>query len=134
MSVLDRVHWIDLPSHGDERGVLTVIEGEQDIPIAIKRIFYVHDVIEDRGGHAHTDSIEIIIGISGIFQVVLSDGENSRIYDLTDPTRGLFVPPMTFIEMRNFSLGAVCLVVTDTHYDISKSLSNWEDYLAAVKA
>lgn len=133
MSVLDRVHWIDLPSHGDERGVLTVIEEEQDVPIIIKRIFYVHDVIEDRGGHAHTDTIEIIIGISGTFQVVLSDGENSRIYDLTDPTRGLFVPPMTFIQIRKFSPGAVCLVVTDTHYDMSKSLRSWKAYLEVMQ-
>jgi dTDP-4-dehydrorhamnose 3,5-epimerase-like enzyme len=134
MSVLDRVHWIDLPSHGDERGVLTVIEGEQDIPIPIKRIFYVHHVTEDRGGHAHRDTVEVIIAVYGTFQVILSDGDHSHTYDLIDPTRGLYVPPMTFIEMRNFSPGAVCLVVTDTHYDMSKSLRNWEDYLGVVKA
>lgn len=132
MTTLDAVRWISLPSHQDTRGVLTSIEAMQDIPIDIKRIFYMHHVVADRGGHAHTDTDQVLIGMAGQFQVDLSDGQTSQTYLFNDPTRGLYVPRLIFTNLYNFSPGAVCLVLANTHYDMSKSIRSWEDYLRAI--
>ncbi|MBN1978716.1 MAG: FdtA/QdtA family cupin domain-containing protein [Anaerolineae bacterium] len=130
--VLDAVHWIDLPSNVDERGVLTSIESGQDIPFEIKRLFYMHHIATDRGGHAHTDTEQVVTAAAGRFKMDLSDGISTRTYILDDPTRGVYTPPMVFIKLYDFSPGAVCLVLASTHYDIEKSLRSWEAYLEAI--
>ena len=131
-SVLDAVRWVELPSNVDERGVLTSIESGQDIPFEIKRIFYMHHIITDRGGHAHTDTEQVVTAAAGRFKMDLSDGVSTRTYVLDDPTRGVYTPPMVFIELYDFSPGAVCLVLASTHYDIEKSIRSWEAYLEAI--
>ena len=131
-SVLDAVRWVELPSNVDERGVLTSIESGQDIPFEIKRIFYMHHIITDRGGHAHADTEQVVTAAAGRFKMDLSDGVDTRTYVLDDPTRGVYTPPMVFIELYDFSPGAVCLVLASTHYDIGKSIRSWEAYLEAI--
>ena len=131
-SVLDAVRWVELPSNVDERGVLTSIESGQDIPFEIKRIFYMHHIITDRGGHAHADTEQVVTAAAGRFKMDLSDGVDTRTYVLDDPTRGVYTPPMVFIELYDFSPGAVCLVLASTHYDIGKSIRSWEAYLEAL--
>ena len=131
-SVLDAVRWVELPSNVDERGVLTSIESGQDIPFEIKRIFYMHHITTDRGGHAHTDTEQVVTAAAGRFKMDLSDGVDTRTYVLDDPTRGVYTPPMVFIELYDFSPGAVCLVLASTHYDIEKSIRSWEAYLEAI--
>ena len=131
-SVLDAVRWVELPSNVDERGVLTSIESGQDIPFEIKRIFYMHHIITDRGGHAHADTEQVVTAAAGRFKMDLSDGVDTRTYVLDDPTRGVYTPPMVFIELYDFSPGAVCLVLASTHYDIEKSIRSWEAYLEAL--
>ena len=131
-SVLDAVRWVELPSNVDERGVLTSIESGQDIPFEIKRIFYMHHIITDRGGHAHADTEQVVTAAAGRFKMDLSDGVDTRTYVLDDPTRGVYTPPMVFIELYDFSPGAVCLVLASTHYDIEKSIRSWEAYLEAI--
>jgi dTDP-4-dehydrorhamnose 3,5-epimerase-like enzyme len=133
-SVLDAVRWIDLPSNVDARGVLTSIESGQDTPFEIKRLFYMHHIATDRGGHAHTDTEQVVVAAAGSFKMDLSDGTNTQTYILDDPTRGVYMPPMVFIKLYAFSAGAVCLVLASTHYDIKKSIRSWEDYLKAIKA
>ena len=88
MSVLDSVKWIDFRSVVDQRGVLTSIEGGVDLPLEIKRIFYMHHITEDRGGHAHTDTDQVVIAAAGCFKMDLSDGTTCRTYELNDPTPG----------------------------------------------
>jgi hypothetical protein len=131
-SVLDAVRWVELPSSVDARGVLTSIEGGQDIPFEIKRIFYMHHIVTDRGGHAHTDTEQVVTAAAGRFKMDLSDGVNTQSYVLDDPTRGVYTPPMVFIRLYDFSPGAVCLVLASTHYDIAKSIRSWEAYLEAI--
>jgi hypothetical protein len=131
-SVLDAVRWVELPSNVDERGVLTSIESGQDIPFEIKRIFYMHHITTDRGGHAHTDTEQVVTAAAGRFKMNLSDGISTRTYILDDPTRGVYTPPMAFIELYDFSPEAVCLVLASTHYDIGKSIRSWEAYLEAI--
>jgi hypothetical protein len=131
-SVLDAVRWVELPSNVDARGVLTSIEGGQDVPFEIKRVFYMHHIVTDRGGHAHTDTEQVVTAAAGSFKMDLSDGVNTQTYVLDDPARGVYTPPMVFIRLYDFSSGAVCLVLASTHYDIAKSIRSWEAYLEAI--
>ena len=133
-SAIPGVRWVELPSRVDGRGVLTSIEGETDVPFEIKRVFYMHHIITDRGGHAHADTDQVVIAAAGRFKMDLSNGTNTQTYVLDDPTRGIYTPRMVFIRLYDFSPGAVCLVLASTHYDISKSIRSWEDYLKAMRA
>ena len=128
-SKLKYIKWVDLPSVTDSRGILTSIESGFDIPFTIKRVFYMHNITSPRGGHAHIDTDQIIIASSGSFKMELSDGIASKIYELNDAKRGLYVPRMIFFKIYDFSKDAVCLVLANTHYDILKSLRSWEDYI-----
>ncbi len=129
MSLLDKVKIISLPSVVDARGVLTSIESTKDIPFEIKRIFYVHDIIKDRGGHAHLDTHQIVIAVSGSFDVELFDGKEYKYFVLNNPAQGLYMPPMVFISMSNFTPESVCLVVTDTYYDLSRSFRSRDAFI-----
>jgi len=123
------VYKIDLPSFGDKRGFLTSIEQLKDVPIDVKRIFFMHHITEDRGGHAHIDTDQIIIPISGSFNLKVFDGKNEDTYFLNDCTKGIFTPRLTYCDLFDFSLDAVCLVLANTSYDIKKSLRNKEEYI-----
>ena len=126
---IETVHWIDFHTLNDERGALTAIEELKSIPIEIKRIFYMHQVNSDRGGHAHIDTDQIIIAISGFFSVKLFDGKNEKEYKFSTSTKGLYVPRLIFTTLYDFSPGSVCLVLANTNYDISKSLRDLDSYL-----
>lgn len=129
---LQAVRWIDLPSHGDARGVLTAIESARDVPFEIKRVYFVHDIVADRGGHAHRDTHQMVVAVSGHCDLVLSDGTHERVHRLDRLTRGLYIPPMLFIRMTAFAPGTVMASFASTHYDSSRSLRSWEDYLGAI--
>ncbi len=124
---------IDLRTNSDPRGALTSVEGKLDIPIDIKRIFYMHHVAEDRGGHAHKDTDQVIISVSGTFKIKLFDGKNIAYFDMTDCTKGLYVPRLTFTYLYDFTPDAVCLVLANTYYDMSKSLRSMEEYMLYMK-
>ena len=132
MDLLSAVHWVDLPSNVDSRGVLTSIESGLDIPFTIKRIFYMHHIVSERGGHAHIDTDQVVTALAGSFEMVLSTGSAKKTFTMNDPTKGLYIPRMIFIEMYDFSPAAVCCVLASTHYDINKSLRSWEDYKKAI--
>lgn len=122
------VYEIDLPSFGDKRGFLTSIEQVKDIPIEIKRIFYMHHITEDRGGHAHIDTDQIIIAISGEFKLKVFDGINEDIYVLNECTKGIFTPRLTYCDLYDFTPGAVCMVLANTYYDIKMSLRSRKEF------
>lgn len=92
----------------------------------------MHHVTSDRGGHAHIDTDQIVIAISGTFQIELYDGENKVIFEMDDPTKGIYIPRMIFINLFNFSADAVCMVLANTHYDIKKSIRNITDYTKTI--
>lgn len=119
---------IDLHTVSDSRGMLTSVEEKQGIPIEIKRVFYMHHVAEDRGGHAHIDTDQVIIPIHGTFKVKLYDGIKSIEYIMNDCTKALYVPRLTFTDLYNFSFDAVCLVLANTYYDMGKSLRSLDSY------
>lgn len=118
---LDDCRLIDLPRIADPRGNLTFIEGNRHIPFDIQRTYYLYDVPggAERGGHAHKELHEFIIAISGSFDVVLDDGHGKRRYHMNRSWYGLYVCPMVWRELDNFSSGSVCLVLASTHYDES---------------
>lgn len=132
MGGLKDARLMDLPSVKDSRGVLTSVESGIDTPFEIKRIFYMHHIVTDRGGHAHTDTDQVIIASYGSFRVDISEGTRSKKYVLDDAQKGLYVPRMIFVKLYDFSQGAVCTVLSSTHYDMKKSIRTWEDYLKVV--
>jgi hypothetical protein len=111
----------------DERGKLLPIEGGKDIPFEIRRVYYLFDIPLDafRGGHAHKDLHQIIIAISGSFDVHIDDGHGKKTFHLNKSTQGLYICPMIWREIDNFSGGAVCLVLAS---DIFKESDYYRDY------
>jgi dTDP-4-dehydrorhamnose 3,5-epimerase-like enzyme len=134
MSLKD-VRWIDIPHVSDPRGVLSAVEGGIDVPFEIKRIFYMCGTPEgtERGGHAHRETHQVVLGLNGSFRIDLSDGTDKRSFNIDDSNRGLYMPPMTWARLYGFSPGAIALVLADTHYDRSKSLRTWDDFALAVR-
>ena len=129
---ISNVNWLKLNSIIDDRGSLTAIESGQTIPFGIKRVFYMHDVLKgaSRGGHAHRDTDQFAIAVNGSLKILVSDGVNSKMVILDTPGWGITLPRMTWTSLFDFSMGAVCLVMSSTHYDRSKSIRTWSDYLA----
>jgi dTDP-4-dehydrorhamnose 3,5-epimerase-like enzyme len=93
----------------------------------------MHHISSPRGGHAHIDTDQIVVASSGSFKINLSDGIKSEIYELNNATCGLYIPRMIFIRIYDFSDDSVCMVLANTHYDISKSIRSWEEYTETVK-
>ncbi len=128
-SGLDEIRWIALPAVIDDRGTLTAVESTRDIPFEIRRIFYMHHISAARGGHAHRDTDQVVIGIAGTHEIEVKDEHKSLTFVLDDPNRGLYLPRMTFTTLKDFSEGAVSLVLASTHYDRGRSIRTFEEYL-----
>jgi WxcM-like, C-terminal len=121
---------IDLPKILDARGNLTFIEGNRHVPFPIQRVYYLYDVPggAERGGHAHKELHQLIIAISGSFDVVLDDGLEKQRYHLNRSYYGLYVCPMIWRELDNFSSGSVCLVLASNHYDEDDYYRDYAEY------
>jgi len=109
---------ISLPKIVDARGNITVIEENRHIPFSIKRVYYLYDVPsgEVRGGHAHKTLKQLLISTSGSFDVIVDDGTARKKFHLNRPNFGLYLPPMTWRELENFSSGSVCLVLASDFF------------------
>jgi hypothetical protein len=132
---LQRVAWNDLATHSTPvRGSLTVIQSGQGSPFAIARIFYIYGATKDceRGAHAHYDTQQAFVAIKGSFSLELTDGDQSQTYVLEKPDRALYVPPMIWARLYDFSDDAICLVLASSLYDPADYIREWEDYLAAL--
>ena len=125
---------IELPKISDPRGNLTAIESGQHIPFEIKRVYYLYDVPggESRGGHAHKALETLIIAASGSFTVVVDDGVERKEFFLNRSYFGLYVPPLTWRELDNFSSGSVCLVLASDFYSESDYFRDYKEFLKAV--
>ena len=120
---------LNLPKIEDRRGNLSVIE-KNNIPFSIKRVYYLYDVPTgaERGGHAHIEQEEFIVSVSGSFDVVLNNGEEERVFSLNNPNQGLYVAQKTWRELRNFSSGAVCLVVSSGEFIEDDYIRDFDDF------
>ncbi len=127
---------IDLPRILDPRGALSFIEGERHVPFPIARIYYLYDVPggAERGGHAHKELQQLIIAMSGSFDVVLDDGSQNKRVHLNRSHFGLRVVPMIWRELDNFSSGSVCLVIASHVYDEDDYYRDYAEFLAAKDA
>ena len=121
---------ISIPKIEDPRGNLSVIEKEV-IPFDIKRVYYLYDVPAGakRGGHSHIKTKEVLVALSGSFEVVLKDGIDTEIYTLNKPFEGLIVNDGVWRELQNFSSGAVCLVIASEVFEEEDYIRDFEDFL-----
>lgn len=127
---------INFPKITDPRGNLTFIEEQRHVPFEIKRVYYLYDVPggAERGGHAHKDLHQLIIAMSGSFDVILNDGREKKRFHLNRSYYGLYICPMIWRELDNFSSGSVCLVLASNYYDPEDYYRDYQEYLAALKA
>ena len=132
---IDDSRIIHLPKISDPRGNLTFIENSRHIPFDIRRIYYLYDVPggSDRGGHAHNKLQQFVIAASGSFDVVLDDGHRQQRYHLNRSYQGLYIAPMMWRYLDNFSSGAVCMVLASDPYDASDYYRDYDEFIAAVK-
>lgn len=129
MSIAD-CRIIELPKISDPRGNLSFIEGGQHIPFDIKRVYYLYDVPggSDRGSHAHKNLHQFIVAMSGSFDVVLDDGVEKKRFHLNRSYYGLYVCPMMWRDLDNFSSGAVCMVLASTHFDAGDYIRDYDEF------
>lgn len=115
----------------DIRGNLTPIESGLDVPFEIKRVFYQYDVPggESRGAHAHINDWQFLIAVSGVFDVYVDDGKDSKVFTLNRPYYGLLVPSGIWSAEQEFSSGSVCLVLTDNGYDAADYIRDYDEFL-----
>ena len=116
---LDKCQIFDLPRINDPRGNLTFVETNRHIPFDIRRVYYLYDVPggAERGGHAHKALHQLIIAMSGSFDIHLDDGYAKKTVHMNRSYYGLYVCPMIWREIDNFSSGAVCMVLASDYYD-----------------
>ena len=122
---------VNIPKIEDPRGNLSVIEKEV-VPFEIKRVYYLYDVPAgaERGGHSHKEQQEFLIALSGSFDVILNDGKVEKSVTLNKPFEGLLITNGIWRELKNFSSGAVCLVVASDVFEESDYIREFEDFLA----
>ena len=125
---------IDFPTYEDGRGSLTFIESLNHVPFQVKRIYYLYDISasSSRGGHAHKNLHQILIPISGSFNVQVDDGFTSETYFLNKPYCGLFIGNYIWREITNFSSGSVCLVLASEFYLEEDYIRNYDDFKSLV--
>ena len=123
---------IDIPKITDVRGNLGVVEKDV-IPFNIKRVYYLYDVPSTayRGGHSHIDQTELLIPLSGSFEVVLDNGNERKSILLNKPDKGLLINTGIWRELQNFSSGSVCLVLSSGEFDEADYIRSYKDFLTS---
>lgn len=126
---------VEFPVIHDPRGNLTFIEGNNHIPFSINRVYYLYDVPggAERGGHAHKNLHQIIIAMSGSFDLILNDGYGKVTYCLNRSYKGIYIAPMTWRELTNFSSGAVCMVLASERYEETDYIRHYDEFIKEVK-
>lgn len=126
---------LHFPRIRDPRGNLTVAQGLEHVPFAIKRTYWVYDVPggECRGGHAHLHCQSVVVAVSGAFHVNLTDGHHSETILLNHPWEGLLIPTGVWRTLDDFSSGAVCLVLASDDFDEQDYIRSYEEFLAYKK-
>ena len=134
MSKINNINLVTLPVVEDLRGNLAFIQ-EEYIPFDFKRIYYLFDVPSSatRGGHSHIHQNQLIIALSGSFEVIVNDGETKKSFLLNKPYIGLHIPPGLWRELENFSSGAVCLVIAEDVFDEEDYIRDYDKFLESTK-
>ena len=131
---LSKCKLIDLPRINDPRGNLTFVEGQRHVPFEIKRVFYLYDVPggETRAGHALRTCEQFIVAMSGSFDVIADDGRSRSRFQLNRSYFGLYLPPLIWRELENFSSGSVCLVLASEPYAEPGYYRDYDEFRRAV--
>lgn len=126
---------VDLPRINDPRGNLTFVEANRHIPFDIRRVYYLYDVPggAERGGHGHKALHQLIIAMSGSFDIHLDDGFEKKSVHMNRSYYGLYVCPMIWREINNFSSGAVCLVLASNLYDELDYYRDYDEFMRAAR-
>lgn len=129
------VQLLNFPKILDNRGNLSFVEQLKHIPFEIKRVYLIYDVPggEIRGGHAFRHQHEVIISLSGSFDVVATDGSSKAVYSLNRSYAGVYVPPMYWRNLENFSTNSVALVLASTFYDETDYIRDYDEFLRLTK-
>jgi hypothetical protein len=129
--MMERVRIINLPKIFDERGNLSFIEENKHIPFSVERMYWIYDVPggEVRGGHSYYENQELIIALSGSFDIVLHDGAKETRFSLNRSYSGLFVPKGIWRHMENFSTNALGLIIASTSYNADDYQRNFDEFL-----
>ena len=122
---------IGLPGFKNRAGNISIVEGFENIPFLVKRLFYIYDIPggEERGGHAHKECHQFIVAAGGSFEVELDDGKTKRTIVLNRPYYGLHIPPGIWAAEKGFSSGAVCLVLASEQYNESDYIRNHDQFI-----
>jgi len=130
-SKVSNVKIINLPKIEDPRGNLSIIEEEKQIPFKIERVYWIYDVPggENRGGHAFKEQQELIVALSGSFDVVVDDGFEVQIFSLNRSYYGLYLPARLWRKMQNFSTNSLALVLSSTAFSEYDYIRDYEEYL-----
>jgi dTDP-4-dehydrorhamnose 3,5-epimerase-like enzyme len=132
---IDQCRLIDLPKILDARGNLTFIESGRHMPFEFKRVYYLYDVPggSERGGHAHKSLHQFLIAMSGSFDVILDAGRGRQRFHLNRSYYGLYIPPMVWRELDNFSSGSVALALASEFYEEDEYIRDHAAFLEALR-
>lgn len=132
MMDIDRCKLLSLPKFDDARGSLSFVEGNVHIPFAIERLYHLYDIPPNagRGAHAHKELHQLMIAMSGRFDVIVDDGNRQKRVTLSSPDQGLYICPMIWRDLENFEPGSVCAVLASARYDEADYYRNYEEYQA----
>ena len=131
MKLEEQYKILEFKDLGDQRGNLVVIEGDgADIPFDIRRGFYIYGSDSEvvRGQHANRETEFLLVNVSGTSKVKVDNGKESRVIELNRPRMGLYLPPMVWKDMYDFSPDSVLLVLASRHYDASEYIRDYQEY------
>ncbi|MGI6306184.1 MAG: sugar 3,4-ketoisomerase [Bacteroidales bacterium] len=121
---------IELPKVHFKAGNMSIVDGINEVPFKVDRVFWIYDIPagESRGAHAHKECHQFIIAASGSFEVEADNGTEKKTFYLNRPFYGLHVPPGIWAHEFNFSAGAICLVLTSHPYDDGDYIKSYDEY------
>lgn len=136
MTNINQCQIIELPKISDTRGNLSFIESNMQVPFQIQRVYYLYDVPggSERGGHAHKQLEQLIIALSGSFDVVLDDGVTQKTIHLNRPNFGIYICSYIWRELNNFSSGSVCGVIASRPYEEHDYIRDYEKFLSVKRS
>ncbi|WP_346692514.1 sugar 3,4-ketoisomerase [Coprobacter fastidiosus] len=133
---IDKIKMLEFSQKGDERGHLVIVEGGEDIPFDIKRVFYIYgsETGVVRGQHANQRTEFVLINVAGTSKVKVKDGKgNEAIFCLNRPHTGIYLPTMVWKEMYDFSKDSVLLVLASEHFDSTEYIRNYAEFVKKVR-